>query len=110
MSEVSLNSDDVISMPSEKGFTKGTTAKVSEIKLALKDRVSSEQLKWFSDGGVECEVLIAQTGGGWRKGKIQFCLKFVPDKAEQLPEVQPSSLAIIHNGEQGLVTVNKFLL
>ncbi len=49
---------------------------------------------------VECEVLIAQTGGGWRKGKIQFCLKFVPDKAEQQLEVQPS-LAIIHNGKQG---------
>jgi len=35
-------------------------------------------LKWFEQG-VECQVLKTE-GGGWQKGKVRFCLQFIPEE------------------------------
>jgi hypothetical protein len=36
---------------------------------------------WFTDKGVEIEILRTK-GGGWQKGRLRFRLEFIPDDPE----------------------------
>jgi hypothetical protein len=38
--------------------------------------------KWC-DAGVEGRILMAEKGGGWKKGRIRFSIEFLPDVPEQ---------------------------
>ena len=80
-----LNPDDIISGSSQHDviLIKNNTFKVQEIMNKLthtvKDAHWSDVNKWSVEG-VECEVLIPNKT--WQKGKVKFCIEFIPDEPE----------------------------
>ncbi|WP_414587430.1 KGK domain-containing protein [Scytonema sp. PCC 10023] len=85
-----LRDDDVIHANSSVTFDAGSTFKVSQLMQAIRKYMgnSTSFVKWFTDEGVECQVLQIY-GGGWQKGRLRFRLEFIPDQPEA-PE-SPSS-------------------
>ncbi len=82
---IDLSDDDVISV-SNPDFGTGKTFKVSELMEKVRTFANQEarggyvnpKVRWFSDSGVECEVLKPE-GGGWQEGKVRFRLEFIPN-------------------------------
>ncbi|MEH2307012.1 KGK domain-containing protein [Nostoc sp.] len=94
---IDLDDNDVLSMSSPT-FETGSTFKVSELKAKVREFANIEnqgtgymnpKVKWFSDAGVECEVLRLD-GGGWQKGRLRFHLEFIPDEPIQSQLLIPS--------------------
>lgn len=92
---IDLNEDDVLSMTSP-NFGTASTFKVSELKAKVRQFANQEnkgshyasaKVQWFSDTGVECELLRVESGG-WQKGRLRFKLEFIPDTT---PTSQPDS-------------------
>jgi hypothetical protein len=56
---------------------------IQAIKTQFQPTLSSSPAStadaWFQEG-VECELLDAMAGGGWKKGKIRLRLEFIPDE------------------------------
>lgn len=84
-----LNSGEVLSVSKSNQFMIGhSTFRVQEFMNALREQmiqhgfgsVNSDKAQWFSEEGIECEVL--QFGsGGWQKGTVRLYLEFSPDQS-----------------------------
>ncbi len=91
-----LNSGEVLSVNKSAQFVIGHgTFRVQEFMNTLREQmiqhgfgsVSSDKAQWFSEEGIECEVL--QFGSnGWEKGSVRLYLEFSPDQQVSSP---PSS-------------------
>lgn len=88
-----LSEDDVLSM-SHPNFGTASTFKVSELKSKVRQFANQEnkgsaylnaKVQWFSDAGVECELLRVQSSG-WQKGRLRFKLEFIPDPPAASPD------------------------
>lgn len=62
-----------------------TTFRVGEFSEAVRSQLEQNtqgwnegKNSWFTDAGVDCEVL-RFTSGGWQKGKVRLRLEFAPD-------------------------------
>lgn len=62
-----------------------TTFRVGEFSEAVRSQLehntegwNGDKDSWFTDAGVDCEVL-RFTSGGWQKGKVRLRLEFAPD-------------------------------
>jgi hypothetical protein len=83
-----LNSGEVLSVNKSAQFIIGhSTFRVQEFMTAIREQlishgfgsVSGDKAQWFSEEGIECEVL--QFGSdGWQKGKVRLYLEFSPDE------------------------------
>ena len=83
-----LNSGEVLSVNKSAQFIIGHgTFRVQEFMNALREQViqhgfgsvSNDKAQWFSEEGIECEVL--QFGSnGWQKGTVRLYLEFSPDE------------------------------
>ncbi|MBD1926490.1 hypothetical protein H6F74_09570 [Trichocoleus sp. FACHB-90] len=88
MSEFNLSDDDVVSMNLHVSLVGNQTFKVSQFMHWFKQKVGGSAEVWTGEG-VDCEVLISSTGGGWQPGKVRIRLEFVPDEPELDDEPEP---------------------
>ncbi len=87
-----------------------TTFRVGEFSEAVRSQLEHNtegwnegKNSWFTDMGVDCEVL-RFTSGGWQKGKVRLRLEFSPDNGDdgsdrQQVSVQPSVSGITTTSE-----------
>ncbi len=79
-----MQKDDVVTVLAEdRILINHKTFTVDELLSELSQRITGENIyqmkKWCMDG-VSCQIL--SPNQNWRKGKVKFCLEFVPDEAE----------------------------
>jgi hypothetical protein len=92
-----LGSFDVVFMTDARRLTKGETARVHEVVsqalyrlrnqggVHIKLNEDANFIEWVKDG-IECEAMTAN-GSGWIKGKVRFCLEFIPDPVPEPEEI-----------------------
>lgn len=78
-------------------FIGHTTFRVGEFSEAVRSQLEAstqgwngDKNSWFTDLGVDCEVL-RFTSGGWQKGKVRIRLEFAPDEGESSGDPQNAS-------------------
>jgi len=97
-----LNSGEVLSVNKSAQFVIGHgTFRVQEFMNTLREQmiqhgfgsVSSDKAQWFSEEGIECEVL--QFGSnGWEKGSVRLYLEFSPDQPVSSPPPTPAPTVV----------------
>lgn len=82
-----LESDDVISVNSNRILVNNPTFIVSEFRAALREMTLSylkslykEQEGWFGEG-INCKIL-KPGAKGWQKAKVRISLEFCPDEPD----------------------------
>ncbi|BAZ38674.1 KGK domain family protein [Calothrix sp. NIES-4101] len=79
-----LKNDDVLVMTGGgERFINQPTTRIKEIMAVILQ--SHKAFGSWRDDGVECEVLCADGGGGWRKGRatVRFVIDFAPYVTDQ---------------------------
>lgn len=98
-----LNNGEVLSVNKSAQFIIGhSTFRVQEFMNALREQmmqhgfgsVSGDKAQWFSEEGIECEVL--QFGSdGWQKGTVRLYLEFSPNEPTTSVPSQASVTKIV---------------
>ncbi|MDJ0674393.1 MAG: KGK domain-containing protein [Calothrix sp. MO_167.B42] len=102
---VKLNDDDVVSMREKFSPIKSPVFQVQQVVEEVVGNNGINVLDW-SKNGVECEVIGSNTGG-WKKGKVRFCLEFIPDQPAPEPEQAKNQESPLDDLRQQVVQIKK---
>jgi hypothetical protein len=89
MSKFELNSGDVVSMELKQSIAGLQTFRIDQLHQTLKEHIRASGIPFYSPfpswlgEDVECELLSASLGRGWKKGKVRIRFEFVEDEPEQ---------------------------
>ena len=78
MSKFELNSGDVVSMELKQSIAGLQTFRIDQLHQTLKEHIRASGIPFYSafpswlGEGVECELLSASLGGGWKKVRFAF--------------------------------------
>lgn len=91
-----LSNEEVLHVRSGRILMRNPTFKASELLDALAQLISEqdsewseEQEDWFTDRGLDCEVLRIGNAG-WQRGRVRIRLEFTPERPKLLRESPPA--------------------